>query len=258
MALIKQVFLGTLNYSFPFLTFRMKSENLPKIEVEHYDPNLDAQDEDVISGGNNRLTYLLVGLIVALVIGYVALPKGTGTGLSSVTPSFMLDDASVVAPVPAASATEKPKEDDYENADEQRNAKTIKRVAAISASSQAVAGIAATTPEVAAEALAAVPESAPAATPTAAESTPANVTMTGKIEDENGHPLVGATVLLKGSSKGTSTDANGNYSLEVPAGTDNTLIYGYGGYDDEVMRSRGTQPVNVTLTPRAKVGKRRH
>ena len=236
----------------------MKSENLPKIEVEHYDPNLDAQDEDVISGGNNRLTYLLVGLIVALVIGYVALPKGTGTGLSSVTPSFMLDDASVVASVPAASATEEPKEDDGESADEQRSAKTIKKVAAISASSQAVAGIVATTPEVAAEALASLPESTPAAAFTAApEAAPTNVTMTGKIEDENGRPLVGATVLLKGSSKGTSTDANGNYSLEVPAGADNTLIYGYGGYDDEVMRSRGSQPVNVTLTPRAKVGKRR-
>jgi hypothetical protein len=236
----------------------MKSENLPKIEVEHYDPNLDAQDEDVISGGNNRLTYILVGLIVALVIGYVALPKGTGTGISSVTPSFMLDDASVVASVPAASATETPKEDDGEGADEQRSAKTIKKVAAISASSQAAAGVTAATPEVAAEALASSVESAPAAAPTAApEAAPTNVTMTGKIEDENGHPLVGATVLLKGSSKGTSTDANGNYSFEVPAGADNTLIYGYGGYDDEVMRSRGSQPVNVTLTPRAKVGKRR-
>ncbi|UOR00051.1 carboxypeptidase-like regulatory domain-containing protein [Hymenobacter sp. 5317J-9] len=63
-------------------------------------------------------------------------------------------------------------------------------------------------------------------------------------------------MLLRGSSKGTSTDANGNYTLEVPAGTDNTLIFGYGGYDDEEVRSRGNQPVNVTLTPRAKSRRR--
>jgi len=34
-------------------------------------------------------------------------------------------------------------------------------------------------------------------------------------------------------------------------------MYGYGGYDDEVVRSRGIQPVNVTLTPRAKAGRKR-
>ncbi|GAB3586873.1 peptidase associated/transthyretin-like domain-containing protein [Hymenobacter daeguensis] len=235
----------------------MKSENLPKIEAEQYDPNLDAQDEDVLSGGNNRLTYILVGLIVALVIGYVALPKGNGSGLASVTPTFMLDDAAVVASVPAASPSDEAKETDAQSTDEQRSPKTPKKTVPTAGASQAVAGIAATTPEVAAApAPAAAPEAAPAAAP-AAEAAPANVTMTGKIEDENGRPLVGATVLLKGSSKGTSTDANGNYSLEVPAGTDNTLIYGYGGYDDEVMRTRGNQPVNVTLTPRAKTGKRR-
>ena len=81
--------------------------------------------------------------------------------------------------------------------------------------------------------------------------------MSGRIEDENGRPLVGATVMLKGSSKGTSTDANGNYSMEVPGGTDNTLVYGYGGYEDEVVRSNGAKPLNVTLTPRAKAGRKR-
>ena len=84
------------------------------------------------------------------------------------------------------------------------------------------------------------------------------MTVTGKIEDENGRPMVGATVLLKGGSKGTSTDANGNYTLEIPSGSDNNLIYGYGGYDDELVHVSGSKPMNVTLTPRAKTGKRRH
>lgn len=237
----------------------MKSQNLPKIETEQYDPNLEAQDEDVLSGGNNRLTYILVGLIVALVIGYIALPKGNGGGLASVTPTFMLDDAAVIATVPAADATDGAKEEETKDEDDQRSAKTIKKNVTMATSAQPTTGTAATATETAAaNAPAAEPESAPAAAPAAApEAAPANMTMTGKIEDENGHPLVGATVLLKGSSKGTSTDANGNYSLEVPAGADNTLIYGYGGYDDEVMRSHGSQPVNVTLTPRAKASKHR-
>ena len=238
----------------------MKSENLPKIEAEQYDPNLDAQDEDVLSGGNNRLTYILVGLIVALVIGYVALPKGNGSGLASVTPTFMLDDAAVTAAVPAADATGDAKEDETKNDDEEHSTKPAKKNVTTAALAQSATGVAAVAAEPVTAATSEAAEPAPVAAPAAApeSAAPTNVTMTGKIEDENGHPLVGATVLLKGSSKGTSTDANGNYALEVPAGTDNTLIYGYGGYDDEVMRTRGSQPVNVTLTPRAKASKHRH
>ncbi|RZK50345.1 MAG: hypothetical protein EOO59_15965, partial [Hymenobacter sp.] len=41
----------------------------------------------------------------------------------------------------------------------------------------------------------------------------------GRIIDEAGQPLVGATVLLKGTGRGASTDANGDYSLPVPLGT---------------------------------------
>ncbi len=60
--------------------------------------------------------------------------------------------------------------------------------------------------------------------------------------------MVGATVLLRGSGKGTSTDANGHYELEAPAG-DNSLQFGYGGYNDEEVRTRNAQPLSGTLTP---------
>lgn len=94
------------------------------------------------------------------------------------------------------------------------------------------------------------PEPVPAA--------PATRTQAGRVLDENGHPLIGATVLLRGSTKGTSTDANGNYSLEVPAG-ENTFAIGYGGYQDETAVSRDAQPLNVTLlpTPSSKIKGRR-
>ncbi|GAB3324928.1 carboxypeptidase-like regulatory domain-containing protein [Hymenobacter humi] len=238
----------------------MNSENLPKTEQEQYDPNLEAQDEDVMSGGNNRLMYVLVAVVLALVVGYVALPKGGGSGMASVTPTFMLDDAAVTATAPtsadsiaaglktAPAATPEEEEEDAPKT-------AAKPVVAAKAPAAAPAAVAVTeaapapapAPEPVAEAPAAAPE--PAA--------PANVTMAGRILDENGRPLVGATVLVKGSSKGTSTDANGNYSIEVPGGEDHSLIFGYGGYDDEIVRVSGSKPVNVTLTPRAKASKKR-
>ncbi|MBF9140126.1 carboxypeptidase-like regulatory domain-containing protein [Hymenobacter properus] len=242
----------------------MNPENLPKAEEQPYDPNLEAQDEDVTSGGNNRLTYILVGVILALVVGYVALPKGHGSGLSSVTPSFMLDDAAVTAKVPTAedsiaaglkAAPAADQEDAYVR-EEKAAAKTTTTRPANSTATVAAAPVAAAAPAAAPATAPVATAEAPAPAPAAAPAAPASVTMSGKIEDENGKPLVGATVLLKGSSKGTSTDANGNYSMEVPAGSDNTLIYGYGGYEDQEVHSRGSQPVDVTLTPRAKKKRR--
>jgi len=244
----------------------MNPEQLPKPEPEEYNPNLDAQDEEVVSGGNNRLVYILGAVIVALVLAYVALPKGGGSGLSSVTPTFMLEDAAVTGTTPtsadsiaaglkAAPGVAKTAEAEAPKTTATKTVTTTRTPATASSATTAPVVAAATAPAVPAPAAAPEPAPAPVAAPEPAA--PANVTMSGKIEDENGKPLIGATVMLKGSSKGTSTDANGNYTIEVPGGTDNTLMYGYAGYDDEVVRSRGTQPMNVTLTPRAKVAKRR-
>ena len=239
----------------------MKSENLPEVSDEQYDPNLDAQDEEVTSGGNNKLLYILIAGLLVLIFGYVALPKGNGNegGLTSVTPSFMLDDAAVTATSPTAAdsiAAGLKAAPVAASADDEKDEKVVAKIAVTRPVATSVAPVAVATP--AAAPVAAAPEPAAVAPVAAPEPVaPTNVTMSGKIEDENGRPMVGATVMLKGSNKATSTDANGNYSLEIPAGIDNTLMYGYGGYDDEVVRSRGTQPVNVTLTPRAKAGRKR-
>ncbi len=55
-----------------------------------------------------------------------------------------------------------------------------------------------------------------------------NVEVTGKITDEAGQGLPGASVVVKGTSNGTTTDLDGNYSLDVP--TDATLVISYVGY----------------------------
>jgi len=44
-------------------------------------------------------------------------------------------------------------------------------------------------------------------------------TLTGSISDDEGEPLIGASVLLVNSGSGTVTDYDGNYSINIPVGT---------------------------------------
>ncbi|MFD1871004.1 carboxypeptidase-like regulatory domain-containing protein [Hymenobacter bucti] len=82
------------------------------------------------------------------------------------------------------------------------------------------------------------------------------VVLHGRILNEKGLPLAGATVLQKGTSYGTSTDANGNYSLRVAASSQATLQYGYGGYTEQEVKAANAATTAVVLQP--KEGKRKH
>ncbi len=90
----------------------------------------------------------------------------------------------------------------------------------------------------------------------APEAAMRTVVLHGRILDEKGHPLAGATVLQKGTAYGTSTDANGNYSLRVAAGSQATLQYGYGGYTEQEVKAANASTKAVVLQP--KQSKRRH
>ncbi|MBF9221435.1 carboxypeptidase-like regulatory domain-containing protein [Hymenobacter ruricola] len=88
-------------------------------------------------------------------------------------------------------------------------------------------------------------------------------TVSGRILNEDGHPLIGATVLDKTTGRGVSTDAQGNYSLLVPANRTSNLQVGYGGYSEEEMQVavKGFSVRNVTLLPRTDApakAKKRH
>ena len=68
---------------------------------------------------------------------------------------------------------------------------------------------------------------------------------TGKVLDEKGQPLVGASVRIKGAKSGTSTDVNGSFTLEVP---DNTvLVISYLGYEDKEVAATGSNGLNITM-----------
>jgi len=88
----------------------------------------------------------------------------------------------------------------------------------------------------------------PEAAPALAMSAVNRRIQAGRIIDEAGQPLVGATVMLKGTTRGTSTDANGDYALPVPLGL-NTFVVAYTGYQEEIAQSRDGQPLTVTLLP---------
>ena len=95
-----------------------------------------------------------------------------------------------------------------------------------------------------------------------AEATAATkmTTVTGRILDENGRPLIGATILDKSRGRGVSTDAQGNYSLTVPANQVSKLQVGYGGYSEEELQVqvKGYSIQNVTLVPQAKTKAKKH
>jgi len=54
-------------------------------------------------------------------------------------------------------------------------------------------------------------------------------TLTGSISDDEGEPLIGASVLLVNSGSGTVTDYDGNYSINIPVGTQ-VVRFSYTGY----------------------------
>lgn len=67
---------------------------------------------------------------------------------------------------------------------------------------------------------------------------------TGVITDASGEPLIGATVMLKGTKRGVVTDADGRFSIDAPNGS--TLIVSYVGMVTREIKVGG-KPVNVTL-----------
>ena len=70
--------------------------------------------------------------------------------------------------------------------------------------------------------------------------------VTGKVVDANGEPVIGASVMVKGTSNGVVTDLDGNYSISnVPAGA--SLNISYVGYRTRTVAVDGKSQLNVTM-----------
>jgi TonB-linked SusC/RagA family outer membrane protein len=78
----------------------------------------------------------------------------------------------------------------------------------------------------------------------------AQVAVSGRVTDaKSGEPVVGATVVVKGTSIGASTDANGSYSIQAEANA--TLVISFMGYGSKQEALRGRTSVDVQLTAEA-------
>lgn len=68
--------------------------------------------------------------------------------------------------------------------------------------------------------------------------------VSGVVKDANGEPLIGATVMVKGTKTGTATDVDGRYSINAPKGS--TLVVSYIGTKPMEVKVTGAN-VDVTL-----------
>lgn len=92
--------------------------------------------------------------------------------------------------------------------------------------------------------MATVPAYPPASFASEFSARPTQV-ITGRITDEKGEGLPGVTVLVKGTSTGTTTSATGDFSLDAPDGA--TLVISSVGYKTQEIAVAGRTTINVTL-----------
>ncbi len=76
--------------------------------------------------------------------------------------------------------------------------------------------------------------------------------ITGKVMDETGQPLSGATVQVKGTTNGTSTDADGNFKINAKAG--DILVISYVGFVTTEVKVGANNNISVALLSAAKTG----
>lgn len=74
-----------------------------------------------------------------------------------------------------------------------------------------------------------------------------NTQIRGQITEENGEPIPGASVLVKGTTIGTSADIDGGYSISAPANS--TLVFSFIGYEKQEVSIGNQTLINVSLVP---------
>ena len=75
--------------------------------------------------------------------------------------------------------------------------------------------------------------------------------LTGKVSSETGESLIGVSIKIKDTDKGTISDDDGNFSIALTEGQNNVLIFSYVGYEELMLnytlKTGETPSVNVTL-----------
>lgn len=77
------------------------------------------------------------------------------------------------------------------------------------------------------------------------QQTSGNPKITGMVRDESGETIIGANVVIKGTSIGAITDIDGNFSFEAPA--EGVLVVSYIGYVEQELPLRGKSNFSIVL-----------
>lgn len=83
---------------------------------------------------------------------------------------------------------------------------------------------------------------------TAVQAVMQTKTVKGTVLDENGEPLIGVSIVVKGTSTGTITDFDGKFSINLPAGS-KELVVSYIGYKEQTVAVTGNAPLNLKMVP---------
>jgi TonB-linked SusC/RagA family outer membrane protein len=83
--------------------------------------------------------------------------------------------------------------------------------------------------------------------PTKKDFLPADIVLKGKVTDDTGLPLEGASVSVKGTGKGVSADPNGDFSISVPENSSMILIVSFVGMENKEINVKGLTTVKVAL-----------
>ena len=74
-------------------------------------------------------------------------------------------------------------------------------------------------------------------------------TVSGTVKDDKNEPLLGASVVLEGTTKGVITDENGNFKLDLSDTEKNgKLLFSFVGYEKQSIAIEGRSTINVTLS----------
>ena len=71
------------------------------------------------------------------------------------------------------------------------------------------------------------------------------IAIRGVVKDASDEPIIGASVLEKGTTNGTITDFDGNFTLKTQS--DGTLVVSYVGYQTQEVKINGKTSINITL-----------
>lgn len=86
-------------------------------------------------------------------------------------------------------------------------------------------------------------------TTTSLSDTQPDRTVSGLVKDEKNVPLPGVNVVIKGTNRGTSTDAKGTFQLALPEGDNMVLTLSFVGYQSQDVAVGNKTSLSVTLAP---------